>query len=379
MRVLVDGRVIADRYHGIGRHTLELFRALPVSTDVELVVLAAEPPGRLTAWELGARPDVWLVPVGAPVVSLSGQAWWVRLLRQWRPDVVFAPYHLAVPWLHGRVPVVTVVHDCIFETEPAFAPSLRMRQLYRLATRMALARADAVATISHASRRDLRRHYGLAIDEENVMPHAVGDQFRIGADDRTPRPANLPSRYILHVGVRRPHKDHATLLRAFHLLSQRCADVTLVLVGESDKRFPDPVPELASRLGLQRRLLWLPRVSEQRLVQLYRHADLFAFPSLIEGFGLPVLEAMAAGVPVVASDAPAVVEAGGGAALIAPAGNPVAWCEAMERVLADPSLADRLRRAGRAAADRTSWQTSSMATLNLLRRVAGHAVEEVMA
>jgi glycosyltransferase involved in cell wall biosynthesis len=377
MRVLVDGRVIQNRYHGIGRHTLELLRALPVRADIELVVLVAEQPGRLSAQDLGERPDVRLVPVPAPVVSVSGQGWWIRLLRRWRPDVVFEPYHLAVPWLHGRVPVVTVVHDCIFETSPAFAPSGRMRQAYRIATRLALAKVDAVATISHATRADLRRYYGLEVGADNVVPHAVGAQFRIGDDRPASRPGDLPRRYVLHVGVRRPHKDHVTLIRAFHLLRRKLPDVSLVLVGERDERFPDPVPALVSSLGLEQHVSWFPRVSEGRLIELYRHAELFAFPSLIEGFGLPVLEAMAAGVPVVASDAPAVVEASAGAALVAARGDPVSWSDAMERVLRDPSLADGLRRAGRGVAGNTAWETSAMVTLSLLERVAAHTREEV--
>lgn len=375
MRVLVDGRVIQNRYHGIGRHTLELLHALPVRADVELVVLAADQPGRLSAHDLRGRPDVQLVPVPAPVVSMSGQAWWIKLLRQWRPDVVFEPYHLAVPWLHGRVPVVTVVHDCIFETSPVFAPSARMRQAYRVATRLALAKADAIATISHATRGDLRRYYKLEVDADNVVPHAVGAQFRIGEDEKTSRPEDLPRQYILHVGVRRPHKDHVTLIRAFHLLRRRLTDVSLVLVGEPDERFPDPVPALVSRLGLQQHVLCFPRVSEERLIELYRHADLFAFPSLIEGFGLPVLEAMAAGVPVVASDAPAVVEASAGAALVAARQDPVSWSEAMEQVLRDPSLADDLRRAGRSVVANTAWRTSALATLDLFRRVTAQPRE----
>jgi glycosyltransferase involved in cell wall biosynthesis len=370
MRVLVDGRVIQNRYHGIGRYTLELLRALPVRTDVELVVLTTWQPEQRVVEDLGDRPDVRLIPVRAPVVSLSAQVRWAQLLRRWRPDVVFEPYHLAVPWLHGRTPVVTVVHDCIFETDPAFALGARMRRAYLIATRVALARADVVATISHATRADLHRYYGLDVAEDHVIPHAVGSQFRADGNPPSARPADLPPRYVLHVGVRRPHKDQPTLVRAFHLLRQRLSDVSLILVGDNDERFHDPLPDLIAELGLEQHVSWFPRVSEQRLVELYRHADLFAFPSLIEGFGLPVLEAMAAGSPVVASDAPAVVEASAGAALVVPRSDPVAWSTAMERVLRDPGLAARLVRAGRGVAARTTWQSSARSTLNLLLRVA---------
>jgi glycosyltransferase involved in cell wall biosynthesis len=379
MRVLVDGRVLQDRYHGIGRYTMELLRALPVSADVEVVVLTPPLSGRLPVHQLRERADVRLVSVAAPVVSLSGQVWWPRLLHRWSPDVVLEPYHLAGPWLHVRVPVVIVVHDCIFETDPRFAPNARTRRLYQLATSLSLATADAVATISHTTRADLRRFYGVCVPKDNVIPHAVGREFRLARAAPAVRPDDLPHRFILHVGVRRPHKDHATLIKAFHVLRQRQAGVSLVLVGESDERFPDAVPALVSGLGLDQDVLWFPRVSEHRLIELYRHAELFAFPSLIEGFGLPVLEAMAAGTPVVASDAPAVVEASAGAALVVPRADPAAWSNAMERVLREPSLAEELILAGKSVVANTTWRKSALAMLDLLRTAAGQSAKEAIA
>jgi glycosyltransferase involved in cell wall biosynthesis len=376
MRVLVDGRVIQDRYHGIGRYTLELLRALPAAGDVEWIVLTVPAGGRLSAAELSRRPDIRLVPGPGPVVSAVAQARWPAILRRLRPDVLFAPYHLAAPWLPGRVPVLAVVHDCIFETDPAFAPDRATRRLYRLATRLALTRASAVATVSHASRTDLARFYGIRIGPGAVVPPAVGTRYRVGAGDR---PGDLPERYVLHVGVRRPHKDQATLVEALYLLRERGTDVSLVLVGDRDERFPDPVPALVAGRGLQRHVTWYPRVSEARLIELYRHAELVAVPSLIEGFGLPVLEAMAAGAPVVASDAPAVVEAGRGAALVVPRGDPPAWCHAIDRVLRDRVLAEDLRRRGRAAAAHTSWAGSAAVAVDLLRALARGSRQEVRA
>src|SRR5207237_9394445 len=126
---------------------------------------------------------------------------------------------------------------------------------------------------------------------------------------------DLPNRYVLHVGVRRPHKNHATLVRAFGAVAAAQPDLQLVLVGRSDPRFLDSIPGLVQELDLEGRVRFLSSVGEDLLPAVYQGATVFAFPSAVEGFGLPVLEAMAAGVPVVASDAPAVQEAGGGAAL----------------------------------------------------------------
>jgi glycosyltransferase involved in cell wall biosynthesis len=370
MRVLVDGRVLQDRYHGIGRYTLEVLKALPVCPDVELVVLLpAEPAGRLDLQAVRRRPDVRLAEFRAPVASVSAQLAWPALIKTWTPDVVFVPYHLAVPWLHPGVRVVSVVHDCILEADPSFVPDRRTAVMYRAATRLALARSDAIATISQATRADLCRVYGVHVDDAGVIPHAVGAQFDTAEGTRSA--AEVPSPYVLHVGVRRPHKNQATLLHAFHLLRRHLPDVRLVLVGQRDERFPDPVPGLVQDLGLGDRVLQLTQVDDERLVDLYRSAAVFAFPSLIEGFGLPVLEAMAAGVPVVASDAPAVVEASAGAALLVPPQDSASWARAIEDVLRDPALADELRTRGRKAAAERSWESSALATLTLLRRVAG--------
>jgi glycosyltransferase involved in cell wall biosynthesis len=371
LRVVLDGRVIQDRYHGIGRHALELARAM-ARLDAQLLVLSGDAPADRLSLSALREDGVTLAPFTAPVASMREQLRWPLVLRNVPADVLLIPYHLATPWA-SPVPAVAVVHDCIFESDPRFAPSSRVRHLYQLATRIALRRTSAVVTVSHATRTCLAAYYGLRIPPENVVHHGVDTRFGTRVPEALRRAAReelaLPERYVLHVGVRRPHKNQATLVRAFAPLAAE-VDADLVLVGDVDKRFPDPLPGLVGELELGERVHLLRAVPEALLPALYQDAAVFAFPSLVEGFGLPVLEAMAAGVPVVASTTPAVAEAAEGAALLVSPHDRAGWTRALWRVLHDGRLADHLTRRGQLVARRRTWDDAGRKMLTIAASVA---------
>jgi glycosyltransferase involved in cell wall biosynthesis len=365
-----------DNYHGIGRHTFELVRRL-AERDVELLVIRdPSKPGRLDVDGL-AGPRVRLIDLAIPVVSPIAQPRWPRLLAATAPDVLLVPYHLATPWIHPGVPTVAFVHDCIFEADPAFAPGGRRFQLaYQMATRLALARSTVVATVSEATRHELRHRYGHTVPDDAVVPHGVGDQFRALAGDPAHRPPRRrKGRYILHVGAQRPHKNHAVLIAAFAEVAKELPEVGLILVGQPDRRFPPTIPQLIRAHALTGRVQVLEDVDDDELLNLYADAAAFAFPSLVEGFGLPVLEAMAAGVPTVTSDAAAVIEAGAGASLVVPAHNSGAWAQALVRVLTDAALATNLVARGRRVAADQTWDRAADRTLRLLDAVCARPTD----
>jgi len=368
LRILVDGRVMQDRYHGIGRYTYELLRELLEAGSVDLTVLYHPERGRLGVAELLTRHHVRAAPSRVPVASLRSQCLLARAVAGARPDVVFVPYHLSTPVLPGRVPVVSVVHDCVFERDAAAGGRPAFSLAYRAATRLAIRSAAALAAPSAATRDDIRRFYGIELPPECVLPHGVGAQF-FGLPGR-PRPPGLPGRYILHVGARRPHKNQGVLVQALAMLQDRHPGVGIVLVGQPDPRFPDEAGRLVTALGLSGLVCRPADVDDTTLLDLYANAAAFAYPSLVEGFGMPVLEAMAAGLAVVASDAEAVREVAGGGALIVPARDPAAWAHALDRVLADPRLARDLGERGRAVAAGHTWAHSAERTLALLTRAA---------
>ena len=369
LNVLVDGRVMQDRYHGIGRYAFELLLELS-KHEVRLIVLHAPATGRLDVSELLSRPNVQPQLSRVPVASLRSQLLLSVAARRFRPDVALVPYHLSTPIVHGNVPVVSVMHDCIFERGAVANGRTAFSVAYTAASRLAVRSATALACPSEASRSEIRHFYRADLPPEAVLPHGVGAQFFALADRPRPVDPELPPRYILHVGARRPHKNQAVLVKALAELRVRHADLGLVLVGQLDPRVPDPTNDLVTALGMNRYVRQYLTASDDMLLDLYANAAVFAYPSLVEGFGLPLLEAMAAGLPTVASDAEAVVEAAGGGALIVPAQATERWVEALDQVLSDPERAQRLGKQGQGVAAMHTWNKSAERTLTLLTKVA---------
>jgi glycosyltransferase involved in cell wall biosynthesis len=300
--------------------------------------------------------------------------WLIRsAARRHQPDVIFIPYHLSTPVrTRGRVPVVAMIHDCVFERAAAVGTTGHAFSLaYRAATRLAARSADAIAVPSQAARADLRRFHGIELPAEAIVPHGVGPQFFAPNGQNRPRPPglDLPDRYILHVGAQRPHKNQRVLVQALAKLGNH-PDLGLVLVGQPDPRFPDELGQLIGALRIAKKVRRYAHLDDRELLGVYANAAVFAYPSLVEGFGMPVLEAMAAGLAVVASDAEAVREVAEQAALIVPARDPGAWAEALDRVLTDPRLTQDLRSRAQSVAARHTWARSAERTLALLSNPA---------
>lgn len=369
LRILVDGRVMQDRYHGIGRYAFELLRELSEG-DVDLIVLHDPDAGRLDLSELLARPAVRAVPCRVPVASLRTQWALARATRAFRPGVLFIPYHLATPLLHGRVPVVSVIHDCIFERHAAVSGHSAFSVVYGAATRLAIRSATALATPSRAAMRDINHFYGVGLRAGSILPHGVSDGFFTLAGSPRPPDLRLPDRYILHVGAQRPHKNQRVLVEALAVLRRDHPDLGLVLVGQPDPKFPDELGRIAESLGVAGYVHRYADLTNATVMDLYANAAVFAYPSLVEGFGLPVLEAMAAGLPVVASDAEAVKEVAGDGAAIVPARATGHWVQALDKVLTDEQFAQGLREKARRVAASYTWAESARRTLAMLASVA---------
>ncbi|MFI5931752.1 glycosyltransferase family 4 protein [Actinoplanes sp. NPDC051494] len=350
----------------------ELVRAMAGIDGVEVVVFAGGEPSR--RFDLGGLPGVRVVPVRLGAVDVR-QLWrWRRIVKRAGVDVMFFPYHLGAAPLPG-VPAIALVHDCIFESDTRFAPSRAVAVAYRAMTAL-VARTLTVATVSAASAREVERFYGRRVQAGHIIANGVDPALRgdPAGTGRLRAEFGLRPGYVLHVGAQRPHKNAAVLVEAIAAVP----DARLVLVGSADERFADEVGPAIARFGVTDRVTRLPFVPEELLGSLYADAGLLAYPSLVEGFGLPVLEAMVAGTAVVAADVPVLREVGGGAALYVEPRCGQAWAAAIERLLTDADLRDGLVAAGAVHAARFTWGAAAERLVAACRAVAGSRQEPVL-
>ena len=214
-----------------------------------------------------------------------------RLIRAAGADVLWVPYPTFTPVIRP-CPVVVTIHDATIENDVGFAGAGNRQAGLRLATWAVLRRAAATTAPTRAALTDIVQHYPYA-PRPTLVPNGVDTRpfARVNlADVAAAARYQLPRQFILPVGAHRPHKNHGILVRA---LARLPAAVSLVIVGYFDRSFEDPLPGQIARLGLESRVRLIPEVDDGLLPAVYRAASVFAFPSLAEGYGLPVLEAMA--------------------------------------------------------------------------------------
>ncbi|MBV9578416.1 MAG: glycosyltransferase family 4 protein [Chloroflexi bacterium] len=296
------------------------------------------------------------------------QTTFARQLRQLRPDLVHGmAYAVPVGW---SGPSVVTVYDLSFLLFPrAFKPANR---IYLAATTRATARrARRVLTISEHARRDIVRLLNVPEECVDVTYPAVEDRYRRLPEDEVQafrRARGLPEAFVFTLGTLEPRKNLIGLLRAYARLEQ--PRPPLYVAGGTGWRF-SPIFDTVRDLHLGEDVHFLGFVAEDELPLWYNAAQLFAFPSLYEGFGLPVLEAMACGAPVVTSTAASLPEVGGKAAVLVPPQDTDGIAQEMARVLDDPHLRMELRAAGRIQASRFSWRAMTDQTVASYRHAVG--------
>ena len=349
MRIAVDADPIGRDGSGNETYLRGLLEgmAAAVRADEEMVLFGSRPEA-LTAMGLPCSRAVACRP------GLLGDLTLGPSMRRHRPDAVLAHYNLPVG---TGAPTATIVHDVAFLRVPeTFAPAQRLR--LRWSIRRSVARSAAVVTVSEFSKAEMLDCYpGLDAEAVVVAPNAAGEAyFHEPAPSRLSEVRDryqLPGQFVLGVGNIQPRKNLATAARA----AQRCG-VPLVVAGRRHGRADDLD-------GLP--IKWLGYVPGADLVALYRLASVFCYVSLYEGFGLPVIEALAAGAVVVTSSRSALPEVAGDAAVLADPTSLDAVAHALETALGDDQLRARLARAGPLRARHYSWADSGASVLDCLR------------
>jgi glycosyltransferase involved in cell wall biosynthesis len=361
MKIAIDARKWRD--YGIGTYVRNLVRHLARLDHDTTYFLFCNRADEATLRDLAEN----FVPVveNSRGYSLGEHISIPAKLRRLGADLLHSP-HYVLPLLCRRRAVVTI-HDCIHLLFPEYLPN-RMALTY--AHRMmghAIKRSTLVFTVSDASRRDILRFYPHADPERlQVVPNAI-DAAMLGHPgeeemERVQERYQIRGRFVLYAGNIKPHKNLDRLIAAFGLLKQRPGhdDLKLLIIGDEINKY-GPLRRKVEAAGVRHDVRFFGFVPEHTLSALYRMASVFAFPSLYEGFGLPPLEAMAAGTPVVTSRISSLPEVVGDAAMLVDPYSVEDIAMGLDRVLGDDALRATLIARGHARVAQFSWERSARA------------------
>lgn len=313
--------------------------------------------------------DVKIIPYDASIYSPKEQLMFPnKAVKMAGVDIMHFP--------HYNVPVsykgcyVTTVHDLIHIILPEFLGSKVKYYYAKFLMGQALRRAEHVFTVSENSKKDIINYFGIDKDKISITYAAIDEKFREkenGEIDYLYEKYQIPRniKKILYVGNLKPHKNLITLLRAFKELDAE--DVVLLLVGKAFKNFD--LKEQEIKLGIKERVIHTGIVAKEELVDLYNLADLFVFPSLYEGFGLPPLEAMACGTPVIAADNSSIPEVCGDAAIFVDGRNYMELSMIISNALNDELQRNCLVKKGRERSTQFDWGQAESEVKKVLSRL----------
>lgn len=361
---MIDGRYLTDHYPGIGRYIYNLMWALTEAEPKPSVSLLIDPGGRQTRFDLRLLEDrgVSMVPGAGSPRSWRGRIGARRLCRR-RAPAVFHATHLFSPH-RVACPSVLTVYDVIPLHPAGRLPTVRARFLYRVLLGRALASATRILTLSESARDDLTRWCAVPSSRITVTPAAADPSFRPVPSEQVAalrERLSLPDRYVLYVGTNRPHKNLPRLIEAWARVDGGRHDgCRLLIAGAEDARYPQARRRVQA-LALET-VRFLGPIAEADLPTLYTGARLVVQPSLCEGFGLTVIEAMACGTPVACARVPALEEVSGGAALHFDPASPAEMADAISRGL-DDELRAQMASRSLARARQFSWARTAALTL----------------
>jgi glycosyltransferase involved in cell wall biosynthesis len=370
VRIGIDARKLHD--FGIGTYIRNLLRQLArLDRDTEFVVLCRDE-DRESLVSLGS--NFRAVTETAANYSIAEQVRIPIALRREGVTLFHAPHYVLPPLVPCRS--VVTIHDCIHLMFPQYLPNRVALGYARTSIALATHRATRVLTVSESSKRDILRFVDTDPDKIDVIYNAYDDRF--GVEPREEDVVRVRERYQLHdefvlyAGNVKPHKNLERLIEAFDRVRKRGLDhLKLVMIGDEISKYAS-LRRAVHRHQLHKYVRFLGYLPEETLAVMYRLAGVFVFPSLYEGFGLPPLEAMASGTPVVTSNVSSLPEVAGDAAMLVDPYDPDAIAGGIQRVLTDEKLRRELRTKGLARARQFSWETSVRRVREIYDEVASH-------
>jgi glycosyltransferase involved in cell wall biosynthesis len=287
---------------------------------------------------------------------------------------VFHAPHYVLP-IGVRSRSVVTIHDCIHLMFPQYLPNRAAYAYARGAMWSAARKSDRILTVSEASKRDILHFFNVSPEKIVVVYNGIDERFSIQPSieeiARVRERFQLDHGFVLYAGTIKPHKNLVRLIEAFAALRKgEFEELKLLIIGDEISKLPALRRAVHSH-KLHKHVRFLGFLPDETLAALYRLAAVFVFPSLYEGFGLPPLEAMASGTPVVTSNVSSLPEVAGDAAILVDPYDVSSIVDGVRRVLTDPVLADELRQKGLARARDFSWERSVARTHDIYRLVGG--------
>jgi glycosyltransferase involved in cell wall biosynthesis len=369
MLIGIDGRSLGPTKTGIGTYLYEMLSHRPFSSSATDLHLFSHRP--ITSPVNQAELHVSKAAYGLPWYLFRS----FRSINHFNFDVFWGPQSLLPGCLSQTVPSVITIHDCVHRAGLAYAPSVTYNLLHRYFIPQAVRRSARILTVSSFVADEIHRFHGVLPAKIEVTPLGVGSRFSLANIDATRISRVLTSfqieiPFVLWVGTLEPRKNVRKLLEAFALLpSSLRRRLMLVLVGKEG--WGRTMTSLLRSFSKEYRVLLTGYVKEEDLPCIYAAAQVLVFPSFYEGFGLPVLEAMAAGCPVIASNTSALKEIVGKAGMTLDPTSPAEdWSQSITRVLGSPELRSQLKESGFLQAAKYKWDDCASHTYQVFRAIA---------
>jgi glycosyltransferase involved in cell wall biosynthesis len=369
MRVLIDAHMVGNRETGNETYIFNLLQELPKFSDIKC--------GAATLFPELVSKQTHKVDV-LPLKSANN---WIRLAytlpkieHQWGAEILHASY--IAPFINS-CPFVVTVHDVVFKQYPEFF-SPRDRILFATLLPFTLRRARAIITVSEHAKKEIVKYYPYTQGKVFVTYEAHAPQFKEVRDKELIvgeiyRRYKIDSKYILAVGNLQPRKNLVRLIQAFETVQKAQLGFKLVIVGKAQWQ-SSSVYAAVQNLGLEKDVIFTDYVPDTDLVKLYNAASLFVYPSLYEGFGLPILEAMACGTPVISSNNSSIPEIAGDSAILINPLDTKQMSEAMFAILTRQYLQEELHAKGLRWVAKFSWQKTADETYRVYQKILTNSV-----